>query len=186
MSSLDALVSIPTTREVPADVRRGLRALDPTAEVVYLGFGKWVVGRVRPTDDSMRIARHMLASYWRLPAAARGTKRSLQRYRFALACQQGFRPVAQYVLRDLDGRVVREFQESQWRMTHQRGDLLDEYEQAEAQDKAERREQLRDLHRANDVCRYVSTSNFGRATPSVQAGIEAPRSSARTLITKTG
>lgn len=180
----EALVSIPTTREVPAEIRRGLRALDPTAEVVYLGWGRWVVGRVRPTDDSLRIAQRMLATYWMLPAAARGTKRSVQRYRFALACQQGFRPVAQYVLREPDDRLVREFQESQWRMRHQRGDLLDEYDRAEAEDKAERREQLRDLHRASEVHRYVTTSNFGRATPSVQASVEAPRSSARTLITK--
>lgn len=178
----EALVSVPTTREVPAEIRRGLRALDPTAEVIYLGWGKWMVGKVRPTDESVRIAQRMLRNYWRLPAGARATKRSLQRYRFALACQQGFRPVAQYVLRDVDDRLVRDFQVSQWKMRHQSGDLLDEYDRAEALDKEQRREQLRDLHRANDVHRYVTTSNFGRATPSVQAGVETPRQSGRTLI----
>jgi len=174
------VIDVPQTREAPGDVVRALRALDPSAEVIYLGFGRWIVGKPRPTRDTYRIASRMLRTYWRMPAAAWASKRGVQRYHFALAALQGFRPVHEYRLRDLDSRVVRDFQESQWRMNHQRSDLIDEWEREEASAQEERRALLRDELRAKDVLDYHRTSNFGRATPSVQSSIPPPLPSGRT------
>ena len=37
---------VPTFERTPPDhVVRGLRALDPAAELVYMGYGKWYLGR---------------------------------------------------------------------------------------------------------------------------------------------
>lgn len=165
------MIDVPMTREAPHDVVRGLRALDASTEVIYLGFGRWIVGRMRPTRDTTRIAARMLRTYWSMSAKARASKRGVQRYHFALAALQGFRPVHEYTLRDLDGRVVKDFRESQFRMLHQRGDLVSEWEREEAADLEARRALLRDELRAKDVIDYVKTSNFGRATPSVQSSI---------------
>lgn len=174
------MLDIQATREAPSDVVRRLRELDPSVEVICLGWNRWIVGRMRPTRDTYRIATRMLATYWKMPAAARAAKRGVQRYRFALAALQGFRPVHEYTLSELDGRVVKDFQESQWRMNHSRSDLVAEWEAAETAERERRRALLRDEHRAADVINYAKTSNFGRATPSVQSSITPPLPSGRT------
>lgn len=163
------LVDVSQPRTAPEDIRRRLRALDPTAEVICVSGRRWIVGRVRPTRDAMRIATHMLATYWTMTEKARASVRGVQRYRFALAALQGFRPVAQYDLRDLDDRVVNDFAESQWRMRHTRGDLLEAWDREEEAEKAARRAELGSLDRAKNVVNYVKQSNFGAATPSVQS-----------------
>lgn len=176
------LVDVPQTRVASDDVRQALRGLDASAEVIYLGFGRWAVGRVRPTRDSIRIATGMLANYWQMSEKARASKRSVQRYRFALACLQGFRPVAQYDLRELDGRVVRDFQVSQWRMLHQRGDLLDQWDAEDDAKRAANLAQFGDIDRAKEAVSYIRTSNFGYATPSVQSSVPAPVAAGRSRI----
>jgi len=118
----------------------------------------------------------MLATYWSMGAKARGTKRSIQRYRFALACAQGFRPVAEYTLGELDGRVVQDFQIGQYLMLHQRSDLLDDLERAEADERAAHRLELASELRAKDTLNYVRQSNFGRAVESVRPQTQPVRS----------
>lgn len=174
------LVQVPQLREAPEDIRRALRQLDPTAEVLYLGWGAWSVGRVRPTDQSVRIGQRMLRNYWAMGAQARASKRGVQRYRFADAAVQGFRPVQEYTQRELDDRVVKDFQQSQWRMQHQRGDLLDEWERAEEQERQDRRAMLGDVDAAKDVVNYVRQTNFGYAVSSVAK--PTPQRAGRTLI----
>lgn len=174
------LVDVPQTRTAPEAIRASLRALDPTAEVLSLGWGQWVMGRVRPTDESVRIATRMLATYWQMEPRARASKRGVQRYRLAHAGRQGFRPMMQYTLRDLDSRIVRDFQRAQWRMQHEREDLFDAMERAGAEEQAQRRAMLGDLDAAKDVVNYVTHSNFGYAVSSVARPTHTP--SGRTLI----
>lgn len=50
----ERLIGIPEIREPSADLLRRLRTLDSRAEVVYLGNGVWLVGRVR-TESRRRI-----------------------------------------------------------------------------------------------------------------------------------
>lgn len=176
------LVDVPSTRLAPDDLRRRLREMDTTAEVIHLGGSTWCVGRVRPTRDSTRIASRMLATYWAMGAPARNSLRGKQRYRLALAGLQGFRPVAQYTLREIDDRVVEDFRVSQWRMRHPTGDLLDTWEQEAAQEAIERQSLLGDEHRAREAVNYVTQSNFGAAVSSVQSSKPAPVPSGRTRI----
>lgn len=180
--SVPWLVDIPQTRVAPDGIRRALRELDSTAEVIALSGRRWIVGRVRPTRDSIRIARTMLAQYWQMGQQARSSVRGVARYRFALACLQGFRPVAQYDLSDLDSRVVTDFRVSQWRMRHQSGDLLDQWDREEAQEALERRALLADEHRARETVNYVTRSNFGPAVSSVQSSKPDPVPSGRTRV----
>lgn len=124
----------------------------------------------------------MLAQYWRMGTKARTALRSVQRYRFALACLQGFRPVAQYDLRDLDSRVVEDFRVSQWKMLHHRGDFLDQMERAEQDERTANHAKLGDVDAAKDVVNYVTQSHFGPAVPSVLSSKPAPVPSGRTRI----
>jgi len=174
------VIDVPQEREAPPHLRAALRALDPSVEVIHLGGMSWCVGRVRPTNESVRIAQRMLATYWAMSDRARAHPRSVRRYRLALAALQGFRPIQQYTLRELDDRVVKDFQESAWRMTHTRGDLLDEWEAASAQEREARRAQFRDEDRAREALNYVQQSNFGYAVPSVASSRPAPIASGRT------
>lgn len=163
------LVDVPQARTAPEHVRRGLRELDPTAEVIHLGAGRWIVGRVRPTVHARRTAERMLETFeTALSNGAKMSPRGREKARFALLALQGFRPVAEYRLRDLDWRVVEDFRVSQWRMLHEDADrLLDAMEAEEEAQRAAARAELADEHRAREAHRFLTTSNFGYATPSV-------------------
>lgn len=121
--SLPPLVEHPTATEPPADVLRQLREVDPTAELLYLGAGSWVVGRVRTgrprQDAALKILRSAIAD-----AEARKLDEAAwyQRIRYARAVRQGFAPIALYQFQGLpDGRVVKEFREAVWWSEHDRG-----------------------------------------------------------------
>src|SRR5205085_9824076 len=47
-------------RATPIDVVRGLREVDPTADMYYLGWKKWVLVSVRPNDEHRRAALRMI------------------------------------------------------------------------------------------------------------------------------
>lgn len=166
---MQSLVDFPQSRECPPDIRRGLRALDPTAEVVYLGPRHWIVGRVRPNQHVRKIAEGMLDDVTRV-LSVRAQNTESRRKRVALACLalQGFRPVQEYRLNDLDGRVVKEFQESQWRMLHTSDNQLEREWDAEQEAIRERnRRELGDQYRAADAYKTAFTSNFGYGVSSV-------------------
>jgi hypothetical protein len=162
---------VPTTREAPADLVRSLRALDPKLELVYLGWGKWILGRVNPSDESIRIARELLAQYWTLSARARHTIRSIRRYRFGVACLQGFRPIgeyapnhpdgAEYRLVDPDGRIARHFERSRWLLEHATDETIEESFFAEQDAKlAESKKEMGDEYRAKQVLDYGLKDTF--------------------------
>lgn len=166
---MHALVDFPQARECPSDVRRALRALDPTAEVVYLGPRQWVVGRVRPNREVRRIAERMLDDATRV-LSTKAREASSRRRRVALAVLglQGFRPVAEYALDDLDGRVVKEFAESQWRMHHTSdAELQHELDAESEQRRAAAHRELTSTERAREAHRTAFTSNFGYGVSSV-------------------
>ncbi len=58
----ERLISIPEFREPSADLLRRLRALDARAEVVYIGNGVWLVGRVKPESRRRIDARREILS----------------------------------------------------------------------------------------------------------------------------
>lgn len=176
------LVEFPQARIAPSAIRQALRALDETAEVVYLGPRHWMVGRVRPNAEVRAIAEAMLRDASTV-LGVRAANASSRRARVALALLglQGFRPVAEYRTNDLDDRVVRDFQVSQWRMRHTSDDqLFREIDQPDEARKEAARAEMQDRHRAGDAYRTAFHSNFGYAVSSVAK--PERRSSARTRV----
>lgn len=163
------LVQFPEARTVPTDILRELRELDPTCEVVYLGPRQWLVGRVRPNRAARRIAERMMESVTStLSVSAANATARRARVALAMLGLQGFRPVAEYRLNDLDGRVVNEFRESQWRMQHTSDTELERAWDAEQEaKKAAADAERRDQHRAADAYRTAFTSNFGYGVSSI-------------------
>jgi hypothetical protein len=180
------LVQFPQAREAPEDTRRALRALDPTAEVVYLGPRRWLVGRVRPNSESRTTAERMLATYASLPVTEQiRMSQAKRRYRVALAelARQGLRPVEIYAGRDADSRLVESFRQGQWRMQHlTENELFRELDEQEDAEKAEAAKQMQDLGTAQDAWKYaftVSHSVTRTRTPSLDG---PPKRGGRTLI----
>jgi hypothetical protein len=178
------LVELPQARTAPDDLRRRLRELDETAEVVYVGPRHWMVGRVRPNAQVRAIAEAMLKDASTL-LSVRAANAPSRRARVALALLglQGFRPVAEYRTNDLDARVVRDFQVSQWRLRHTTDAQL--FRDIDAPDEARKiaaQEEMRDRYRAGDAYRTAFHSNFGRAVSSVTNTDVDTRSSARTRV----
>lgn len=160
-SKLDRLTKVPTTREAPADLVRSLRALDPQLELVYLGWCKWILGRVRATDESVRIANEMLRNYWAMPPRARHTIRGIRRYRFAIACLQGFRPIAEYMLNDPDSRIVHDFERSRWLLERATDRTIEESFFADQDAKLdEAKREMGDEYRAKQVLDYGLKDTF--------------------------
>jgi hypothetical protein len=182
------LVSFPQAREAPEDVRRQLRALDPTAEVIYLGPRRWLVGRVRPNSEVRTIAERMLATYASLPVTEQiRMSQAKRRYRVALAelARQGFRPVDVYTGRDADARLVHEFGQGQWRMQHvTENALFRELDEQEDAEKAEAAKQMQDVGTARDAWQYAFTTSHSvtrTRTPSLDG--PAPKSGWTTIKT---
>lgn len=183
--SVPWLVDFPQAREAPRHVREGLRRLDETAEVVYLGPRHWLVGRVRPNAHVRRIAERMLDDV-RTTLSVRAEAAPSRRARVALALLglQGFRPVAEYRVADLDGRVVREFQESQWRMHHTTDADVERGWDADAEaTRAANHRELASLERAREAHRTAFTSNFGAAVASVRSQATPVRSGFQRVAT---
>lgn len=182
------LVDVPQVREAPSHIRRGLRDLDATAELLYMGDGRWMVGRVRPNVHTHRIATTMLDTFTRnLSQGQQLSPRGKAKARFALLALQGFRPVAEYRMNQPDWRIVEDFRVSQWRMLHEDPDaLLDDMEAREQAKKDAARAEIADEYRAKDAHRFLVTSNFGYASPSVAKPAPQPKAGrVRHVVTPT-
>ncbi len=84
----ERLIDIPEIREPSADLLRRLRTLDSRAEVVYLGNGVWLVGRVK-TESHRRIEARSEILSLRVEDGFPDTER-LPELRQAILKEQGF------------------------------------------------------------------------------------------------
>lgn len=175
------LVQFPQAREAPDAIRRALRALDPNVEVIHLFRDRWVVGFYRPNWKNYQHGARMVRNWSRLSERAKNTASAAIRYRLGLLRMAGFVPMqgGLYRMTELDDRVVKDFADSQWYMLHAH-DPLDQMDAMDAENERKRRALLQDELRAKNVLDYSRTSNFGRATPSVQSSITPPLPSGRT------
>lgn len=171
-------------RATPEGVVRGLRQIDPTADLYYLGWKKWVLVSVRPHREHSAAARRMVLG---APATPQGPARPglrqllrlwetnpkyranpgafrqlIQRYELALLMIQGARPITEYVIQgEPTGAIVDDFRRMDWmyrNTTDQRlQELLDEpYESG----REGAREDIRDIARATAAWRYMHTLNI--------------------------
>jgi hypothetical protein len=171
-------------RSTPIDVVRGLREVDPTADMYYLGWKKWVLVSVRPNDDHRRAALRMILGSPATPAGpARpglrmllwkwetdpkfrqnpgAFRQLLQKYEMALLMAQGARPIAEYVIQgEPTSAIVDDFRRMDWMYRNISDDQLDRmlnapYEQGREAARAD----IRDEARARDAWRYMHTLNI--------------------------
>lgn len=150
-------LDFPQARMAPESVMRGLEELDPTACVVHLGGSHWSVGKVRYSSVARGIAEQMLDNWTaNVSAGARLSHQGKVRVRFAQLTMLGFRTVQQYRIKDVDSRIVRDFERSRWLWLHtsenefwRRIDATDERDAARAQ--------ISNPDLAKDAWRYAFT-----------------------------
>jgi hypothetical protein len=144
-------VTVPTERDAPAWVLAGLRAIDPTAEVVYVGEGRWWVGVVATPNKyrqrfGMRLLRRTRRQMRPDPAIVR---------QGLLACE-GFSMVAEYE-GDPNGAWIDDFarRDHEWRYESDKDQFLVEERFRDGERKRIEQEahalldaQGRDIHRS--------------------------------------
>jgi hypothetical protein len=88
----ERLIDVPATRDPSPELLRRLRAIDPQAEVIYIGNGRWWLGRVKPNSPRRAIGRRMALAIRQgdgFPWEQDGTSRWPE-LRQALLMAQGF------------------------------------------------------------------------------------------------
>lgn len=162
-----------------------------------MSFGRWILGSVR--DDGAlylragRIARrawqamekHVLQTKVGRPVV---DHRSLGRWKLGVLAMQGFRPIAEYRLREPDERITFDFRRMEWLYHHTSDDELDRLlndplERA----RADARGEIRDHGRAADAWRYAFTRSHAvtRLDDPMRPISRSGRTTVRTL-TSTG
>lgn len=107
----ERLIDIPVLREPSADLLRRLRLLDDRAEVVYIGNGRWWVGRVKPNSPRRKHGRRQ-AFRARQSDGFRDDNR-WPVLRQGLLMAQGFGLVVnEFVQGEPDGFLVAEFEKA--------------------------------------------------------------------------
>ena len=190
---IDSLVHFPALRTAPEHVVRGLREVDPTAELVYFGRGRWILGSVRPDSDVIAQAERILRRAYKLAAFAENNprfkvnpaniRRLLGRIDFAYLGTQGFRFIHEYRIQgEPTSAIVEDFRRADWMHKHTTDEEFERMLDAPKEKaRVEARADLADPARARDAWRYCSVLN---TAPGIQLDsfLHAPRSSARTLV----
>ncbi|MFW6199669.1 MAG: hypothetical protein ACOC8K_03765, partial [Gemmatimonadota bacterium] len=108
----EPLVDFPAQHRPPERVVRELRRIDPTAELVYFGHGRWLLGSVKPHPDRQAKGRAMLKSV-RMVSVGDQSRRAVDRRRLAYLFAQGFRTIQMYQYEEgaggPDHRIVEDF-----------------------------------------------------------------------------
>jgi hypothetical protein len=106
MKGTRSRVQFPQSRLAPKEVIQRLREIDPAAELVYFGQGRWVLGVYRPNQARINAAYRRLAflSHVTLNERARDP---MQEARLATT---GFRPIEWYTVQGEPGaEIVEDF-----------------------------------------------------------------------------
>lgn len=125
-----ALHDLPTGRTAPPEVVAALREIDPTAELIYMGDGRWDLLRLRPkNDDRELVASGLLATAYGACQKGRLAEHGWYRaLRFARLVRQGYVVFNRYRINgDPDARIVHEFRRAIWDYTHDHNDQLIEH-----------------------------------------------------------
>lgn len=118
---------LPTLRTAPPEIVAALKEVDPTAELVYFGDGRWDLLRLRPkTDARMRSVNAMLRTAAEACAQRRLGERGWYRnLRLARLLRLGYVVFGRWRLaHDPDHRIVHAFRRAMWEYHHDRNDQL--------------------------------------------------------------
>lgn len=109
-------------REAPGHLLRALRVIDPTAEFVYMGEGRWLLGRLASTAAIRVAGQRLVESCKRAVEGRKPTPLDARRYLFAQLRLNGFQPTSEYVFQgEPDSSVVIDQQVMDW-MYHNTSD----------------------------------------------------------------
>lgn len=175
-------LDFPQARTAPAHVIDGLRAVDPSAALVYLGDGRWLLGSVRPSAirraQAASIIQNALDTFDRTGArtGAKGDPhadpRTRDRLALGLLAYQGFSPIAEYTIAgEPDSAIVHDLARRDW-LYRTLSDQAVEASWTADQDAAaaEARADLADEARARDAWRYAFTrSHLVQHGPAIAA-----------------
>jgi hypothetical protein len=174
------LRNYPHDFDAPSEILLGLRRVDATADLLYLGWGQWMLVSVRPNSEMIQKGVRRLAEARRLlhrwetdPALKQNPgafRRLYRRYLYWLAVSQGARPIGKYeaafVRRFGLEAIVTDFRRMDWmhRMATEQA-VFDEgnaqygldYEKARARRDAHA--ELRDEYKHLDAFRYLTTTS---------------------------
>lgn len=157
----ERLIDVPAFRDPSPELLRRLRALDARAEVVYVGEGRWWVGRVK-TDSARRATGRRMALAIQKGDALYGPSRWPE-LRQALLMAQGFGLVVDVTVQgEPDAILVREFGLAMY--VEQGGTYLSDEERAI---ESHRRDLIRENRvRERDLAKWLyGRSPHGRGNP---------------------
>ena len=107
----EPLVTMPGPRP-PDRVVEELRKIDPRAELVYFGHGRWLLGAVSPNPYRQNKGEAMLRAC-RMVSVGDDSERAVHRRRLASLAAQGFRTIQMYEFAEGAGapfdRIVEDF-----------------------------------------------------------------------------
>lgn len=113
---MQSLLQIPQLRNCPPEVLRDLRAIDPQADLIYMGDGVWLLGAVNPSSIRWRAGQLKMkrAAEAKIVGDALTRRRKLARWRYiaweGALLAQGFAPIAVFGSPDKpcepDSRIV--------------------------------------------------------------------------------
>lgn len=112
---MERLLDLPEPRTCPPALLAQLRAIDPAAELVYVGEGEWWLGVVKPNTFRRAQGDHLLAREWKKDHP------TWEQIRYGQLMRQGFAYCGSWVIEgEPDGRIVNDFRESTWLWAHNR------------------------------------------------------------------
>lgn len=186
MTELEYAVGV--EREAPRDVLRGLRVIDPTAELIYLGAGRWLLGRVVSSEPIRAAGERLAASCSRATKSRNTASRTLTRedYDRHLMAQlrlRGFQPTTEYVVYgEPTGAIVRDQEVMDFLHRTLSDDAIDALADEDSTAlKAAAHADLTDEARARAAWRYMftrshSVTRFGAGPQRARSGFTMHRS----------
>lgn len=124
-------VDFPAPERAPDEVMRELRRIDPRADLVYFGQGRWILGATSPNDHRQGKGRAMLKAV-RAVSVGDQSQRALDRRRLASLFAQGFRTIQMYRFEEGGGRhfdrIIQDFKVRDRNYRVAFGDHLEEAE----------------------------------------------------------
>jgi hypothetical protein len=200
------LPNFPHLRLAPPHVLAGLREVDPTADLVYLGWRRWMLVSVRQdlmdswykqrNGQFSTLRRHALGmlvnarrllELWETNPKYRANpgayRRLINRHDMALLAYQGARPITDYTVQgEPTAAIVDDFKRRDWLYRNTTDDeLLAQVNAPKEQQQAEARAQFSDIHRAADAWRYCFTLNHWVGDPGPQQRTRSGFTTIRTI-----
>lgn len=156
------LIDVPVERETPLEVLAACRVIDPSAELLYIGEGRWWLGSVSvPNRHRRRTGMRLLAREGKAAHPDAGVCRQ------GVLMLQGFALIGEY--EQADGALVDDFRRRDWqyRYDHDQNDYV----------AGERQEESRIARIGSQVREKVQLEGRSIFRRFVRGGISVPVSS---------